>query len=474
MRKISCWIMMILALSCQQLFAAQTLTLEESRDMALKNNYTVKNSRLEIDASLEKKKEVFTKFFPKVGAEGMIYSAEDNLLNIMDAGMLKSGTMGMLSAVQPVFAGGRIISGYRLASLGEDVSKQKSRVSENEVLFKTEEYYWQIVSLDEKMLTLGKYRDFLSRLQFQADDAFAAGLILKNDVLKVKVKVSEVLLLQAKVENGRQVALMAFCQHIGIPYDATLKLAPPPDEAVSPQAFWVHHPDALKTRLEYQLLESSVRAEELQTKIKIGEYLPQVGIGVGELYMKFDEAPLRFMGMNLGTASVTQSTGMIFGMVSVPLSGLWEASHALGERKVKERIAQNNFHHLSELLLLQMQKAWQDLNDSYKQVRLSEEAKKQAEENLKMNQVSYDNGLSTLTDLLEAQAALQQMNDQLTDAKMNYQMKKSLYFQVTGRYHHAGSNMPAQDETIGLYADISREKPIRIIPTPKGKLITSF
>ena len=80
-----------------------------------------------------------------------------------------------------------------------------------------------------------------------------------------------------------------------------------------------------------------------------------------------------------------------------------------------------------------MQKAWQDLTDSHKQVLLSEEAKTQAEENLKMNQDSYNNGLSNITDLLEAQAMLQQTNDQLTDAKASYRNQLILYLQITGR-----------------------------------------
>jgi len=124
---------------------------------------------------------------------------------------------------------------------------------------------------------------------------------------------------------------------------------------------------------------------------------------------------------------------MAFGTVSIPISGWWEASHALSERNVKEQIAKNNMKDNAELLLLQMQKVWQDFTDAYKQVLLSEEAKAQAEENLKVNQDSYNNGMSNLSDYLEAQALRQQMNDQLTDAKAGYRKNLVTYLQVTGR-----------------------------------------
>jgi len=154
--------------------------------------------------------------------------------------------------------------------------------------------------------------------------------------------------------------------------------------------------------------------------MKRGEYLPQIGVGLSCVYMKLDEADDR-------------TFGMIFGSVSVPLSDWWEGCHELEERSIKEEIAQNNFKNNSQLLVLQMEKAWQDFNDAYKEYQLSEESKAQAEENLKVNQDSYDNVLIALSDLLEAQALLQQSENQLTDAKANYLIKKTNYLQVTGR-----------------------------------------
>jgi outer membrane protein TolC len=403
-----------------QAFAEQSLTLEESRQLALQNNYKIKNSILEVDAARQKKKAAFTNYFPTVSAGGTTFKADNNTIDLMSMGILKSGTLGMVNAVQPIFAGGRIINGNKLASLGEDVSKYKSWLSQNEVLLKTEEQYWLVISLSEKMNTLQKYEEFLNRLLSQTEDAYNSGIVLKNDVLKVRLKRSEILLNKSKAENGKKLATMAFCQYIGIPYDSLLVLKDSLRVTDPPQTYYVNNAEVLKTRTEYKLLQAFVRAEELQTRMKLGEYLPQVGIGAAELYTKIDEGK-------------DQTTGMVFGTLSIPISGWWEASHTLSERRVKEKIAQNNFNDSSELLLLQMQKAWQDLTDSYKQVLLSEEAKTQAEDNLKINQESYDNGLSNITDLLEAQAILQQVNDQLTDAKASYRNQLLLYLQITGR-----------------------------------------
>ncbi len=408
-----------LALS-NEMTAQRKLTLEESKQLVLQNNYRIKNSELEVDAARQTSKAALTNYFPTISASGVAFKADDNVLELFGAGLFKKGTFGMVSAVQPVFAGGRILNGNKLASLGEEVSEHKQRLSRNEILLKTEEQYWLVVALNEKHKTVRRYEELLNSLLAQVEDAFRSGVVMKNDVLKVRVKHSEVLLNKSKVENGCKLATMALCQHIGIPYDSTLVLSDSLTIEGSPQSYYVDNTEVVKERSEYHLLQASVRAEELQSKMKLGEYLPQVGIGVSGLYMKIDQSKDRTMGM-------------VFGTVSIPISGWWEASHALQERSIKEQIAQNNLQDNSELLLLQMQNAWQDFTDSYKQILLSEEAKAQAEENLKVNQDSYDNGMISVADLLEAQALDQQMNDQLTDAKANYRNKRSTYLQVTGR-----------------------------------------
>jgi outer membrane protein len=420
MKRRDLFILMILLLSINSIFAQRVLTLQESKQLALQNNSKSKNSKLEIEASHQLRKSALTNYFPSISAGGLIWDAQKNLMEVGPMGLLKKGTVGYLNIVQPVFAGGRIINGNRLAVLGEEVSEYKSKLTTDELLLKTEEQYWQIVSLEEKQITIEKYERLLVSLLARVEDAFKSGIVMKNDVLKVKLKLSEVLLNKSKLENGRKLAGMAFCQQIGVQYDSLLLLK---DELLMddlPQKYYVDKNEALKLRSEYFLLEKSVEAEKLQTNMKLGEYLPQAGVGVSGMYMKFDEGDERTLGM-------------VFGTVSIPISGWWGGSHELEERSIKEEIAENNFKNNSELLVLQIEKSWQDLNDSYKQYLLSNESKAQAEENFKVNEDSYKNGLIAVSDLLEAQALLHQAQDQLTDAKASYFVKRTNYLQVTGR-----------------------------------------
>lgn len=59
---------------------------------------------------------------------------------------------------------------------------------------------------------------------------------------------------------------------------------------------------------------------------------------------------------------------------------------------------------------------------------------KNTEENLRINNNNYKGGIVNISDMLEAQAMLQQAKDQLADALANYKIKLVSYMQVTGRY----------------------------------------
>lgn len=428
--------------------AQNKYSLEQCKTFALQNNSQIKNSNLDIDASKQIKKAAFTNYFPKVSATGMAFRFNDpvfkydmqggnlpvydgNPANLATAtefayfpgisiALMDKANVGAVTAVQPVFAGGRIVTGNKLAQLGVDVNNSRLVLSKNEVLLKTEEQYWLIVSLNEKMKTLQMVESLLNTIYKQANDAYQAGLINRNDVMKVSLKQSELHINRIKLENGIKLATMAFSQYVGVPYDSTLVLSDTLAISQTPFEVYQNADQALTNREEYKLLQQSVKAEELQTRLKRGEYLPEVGIGAGALYYNYTDKDTY--------------NSMVFASVKIPISDWWGASHTLKERKFKEQIARNNSKNNSELLLLQIQKTWNDLDEAYKQIDVASETIKQAEENLRINSENYKGGIVNISDMLEAQAMLQQVRDQYTDARVNYKVKLVTYLQVTGRY----------------------------------------
>lgn len=422
-------------------------SLQDCKDLAIKNNATVTNASLEVQASNQTIKAVFTKFFPSIDANLFTFRTNDPLVNLKTPSMnlpvydgnpanllsptqfafvpeipitaLDKGTVGVIAATQPLYAGGRIVNGYKLAKVGKEVSEKKLTLAQNEVNLNTEQYYWQIVALHSKLKTLDYYNMLLDTLSKEANDAFNAGLIYRNDLLKISIKQSELQSNRIQLENGITIANMAFSQYLGIPYDSLIKLTDSTIECPLPNELYVNPDSALKTRPEYALLQKALKAEKLQTGIKVGEYLPEIGVGMGEFYFR-----------DFGSDG---TNGIVFASVKVPLSAWWEASHTIRERKIKESIVEKNNKNSIELMRVQIEKVWKELNEKYEQIKVAEKKLDQARENLKLNSDNYRAGLVNISDMLDAQAMYKAAEDDHLDARIKYKMATVTYLQITGR-----------------------------------------
>ena len=429
-------------------------SLDSCKKMAILNNAKVKNALLDVDAAEQTKKAAFTKYFLQISAAGSAFKSNNSFIDVdlnnvdlnvtfedqrlndilqtlysnygdylpdatINAKMMDNGIVGGVTAIQPVFAGGRIVKGNQLAKLGVEASRYKCNIAEDEVLLKTEESYWLIVSLKEKLRTLASAEKLLDTLHKDVSGALESGVIIQNDLLKVKLKQNELRSNRLKLENGISLATMALCQYIGLSSQEQIQLSDSIDfdkDISAPWPYKTAHDEALKNRSEYKLLYLSVESERLKKQMLVGETLPQVGVGAGYLYNNL-------MGKN-------NTNGVIFATVSVPLSGWWEAGYNIKKQKIEQQIAENNREDKNELLLLQMQQAWNSVEESYSQILLAKEAMDEATQNLKVSTDYYRSGMKTISEVLEAQTLLQQARNQYTDHAIQYRIKLTSYLQM--------------------------------------------
>lgn len=417
---------LILSLIGFHLSAQTNYSLNECKRLAIENNRTIKNSNLHIDAATEVKKEAFTNYFPSLSATGFGFKAKDPFLSLdmggTPFGLLEDGLAGALTLTQPLFVGGKIVYGNKLSRLGVEVSEQQARLSENEVLLNVENTYWDLLGLYEKMTTLDVLDQQLTSLLKDVEISYKAGLITNNDVLQVKLKLNEVKSSRVNLENGISLCKMSLCQQLGLDINASEQFdieRPDIHNPESPAAYYVNHREALETRAENILLDKSVDAGKLQTKMKRADYLPSVAVGAA--YTQHN-----IMNDWDGNAA-------LFVSVSLPISGWWGGSHAVRQQRINEQIIHNNKLDGQEQLLLQMQSVKNDLDNAYKQILIAQEAIEQSEENLRLSNNYYNAGMVGLTDVFDAQTMMQQSRDKYVDAYSQYQKKRFEYLQVTGR-----------------------------------------
>lgn len=431
---------------CDSDAAPKSYSLDQLLDSARQNNITLRNAQRSVEAAHQQRKEAFTKYFPTISATGMWFNANkgmaetsinpsemipadlgsalansmpaesmEALANPINISMMKNGTIAGVSAIQPVFAGGQIINGNKLAAIGEEASRMQMKLSENDVEKTTEEYYWQMITLQEKLRTVAAVDTMLQNLHKDVDVAIRAGLALRNDLLQVQLRQNDTRSQSLKLLNALSVVRMLLAQHCGI-RDTAFVLNPVDYKAEVTLPDYQNPDQALLGTAEYQLLGKQVEAANLQKRLTVGQNLPSVAVGAGYNYHNLMETDHTF--------------AMIFATVSVPISDWWGGSHAIKRKKIEYQKAVDEQQDKSQQLIIRMQNAWNGINESYQQLQIAQLSITQSEENLRLHRDFYRAGTAKMSDLLEAQLLYQQSLDRRVDAMADYHRKLL-------EYHHA-------------------------------------
>lgn len=402
------------------------LTLQDCIDLALTNNKKALSAKNNVEAAVNLRKEAFTKYFPEVAAIGMAFWANHdilqyNLLDIIELGIIKNGKVAGVQALQPVFTGGLIFNGNKLAEVGEEVARIRQRQTDNELRLSTETLFWKLSTLKSTMSVLESAVSFLDTLENQVKVAVEAGLVTRNDLLKVQLKRNGYMAEKVDLENGISLVKMLLGQYIGLGTSGNIDIVfQLPDEVPPyPADLYLPSGNALPLTSDYQLLEKNVRVKTLEKRMEIGSNLPSVAFGAGWYYHDLLKQNHNFGALQLA--------------VNVPLSGWWGGAYGIKRRDLELKNAKNELENLSEELQIEMQNKWNELTAAHRKMEIEKLGITQSEENLYLNRMYYEAGMSTLSDLLEAETSRKEAGDRFVAAYGNFCTAKAAYLIATGR-----------------------------------------
>lgn len=444
-------LILFLALILSASLKAQTndrlprLSVQDCIDLALKSNIPLQNARLQTEEAQAVKDAARAEYFPTIKAQALAFDAKNPLINFgiddIDNAMIRqtlhnliseygylwgyddeisyirNGTVANLMATELIYAGGRIRNGNRLAKLGIEAADLQTKIKEDEVRQQTECLYWQIVSLQEKISTLDELDMLLDTLNKDLKGAIDAGLALPNDQFKVSIKQNESRLNRKKAEDGITMLKMLLAQYIGIEGE-NLILTDTLGMETTPLATCCNVSDAVSKRNETQLLDLSIRAEKLKKKMTLGEALPSLMVGGSVNYNTVFEHP--------------KPNAMVFAMLQVPITDWYKTGCKLKKHDIEAEMAQNQQRDLTEQMELQTKQAWFELQQSWMRIELARTSLGEAEANLKMANDYYEAGITTLSEVLEAQTLLKQSRDELTDSRIEYRINLMKYRMLNG------------------------------------------
>ena len=233
-----------LVASTSLLSAQEKLTLDECREMAKTHSRVLQQKDAEREAAHARKQEVFTKFFPQVTARGAYLHMQKEFhlidwdkplgsFNFLIPDRLRHlGTVDLrnvwvanVTAIQPIYLGGKITTGYQMASLAEQLQDNLRETAATEIETKVDETYWQIISLDSKSRLLDQLVTLLTQTVRDVDASIAAGVATKADGLSVRTKLSEAEVKRSQVQNGLELSKMLLADLCGLESSADIHLA---------------------------------------------------------------------------------------------------------------------------------------------------------------------------------------------------------------------------------------------------------
>lgn len=446
----------VVTVSCMH--AQRMLTLEECRNLAIQNNKELQISGEKIKMADNEKKAAFTKYFPQLSANGA-YMWNQKDINLLDMGALSSSLssslgglaqlpmiqhlmsgvndmqhldvqniwVGNVSLVQPVFMGGKIVNYNQITKFAKQLAESMNNLQLQDLIYKTDETYWQVISLVNKKKLADAYVDLLRKMDSDVTAMIYEGVATEADGLSVKVKLNEAEMAQTKVENGLALTRMLLAQICGLSLEEDLSLADEkldnfPVETTQASA---DLNEAFMNRNELRSLDLATKIYKRKERIALAEMLPNVALAANY----FVTNPNVFNGFKNDFAGMF-NVGV---MVKVPLSGWWEGTYRRNSAKAETRIKTLEWQDAREKIELQVNQSVYKVNEAGKKLIASFRNMENAEENLRRANFGFEEGVIPALNLMEAQTAWVSARSSLIDAQIEVKLTEVYLSKALGK-----------------------------------------
>ena len=446
----------VVTVSCMH--AQRMLTLEECRNLAIQNNKELQISGEKIKMADNEKKAAFTKYFPQLSANGA-YMWDQKDINLLDMGALSSSLssslgglaqlpmiqhlmsgvndmqhldvqniwVGNVSLVQPVFMGGKIVNYNQITKFAKQLAESMNNLQLQDLIYKTDETYWQVISLVNKKKLADAYVDLLRKMDSDVTAMIYEGVATEADGLSVKVKLNEAEMAQTKVENGLALTRMLLAQICGLSLEEDLSLADEkldnfPVETTQASA---DLNEAFMNRNELRSLDLATKIYKRKERIALAEMLPNVALAANY----FVTNPNVFNGFKNDFAGMF-NVGV---MVKVPLSGWWEGTYRRNSAKAETRIKTLEWQDAREKIELQVNQSVYKVNEAGKKLIASSRNMENAEENLRRANFGFEEGVIPALNLMEAQTAWVSARSSLIDAQIEVKLTEVYLSKALGK-----------------------------------------
>ena len=465
-------VLCLLIIGGSNAIAQQVFTLDSCRNMAINNNKQIRIANEKIKAAGYEKKSAFANYLPGFDAVGgymynskgisllsdkqkeQLSNAGTNTLapimqqiiaqhpelgpqlqqlgagiinSVNGAGQslvnaLRTNTTNMfggaITLTQPIYMGGKIRAYNQITKYAEELAKTQKNTAVKDLVFQTDEIYWQVVSLVYKKKLAESYADLLDSLYQNVEAMIAEGVATQSDGLTVAVKQNEAQITLTKVSDGLSLSKMLLAQICGLPINMPYTLADEIEELheenLPTPTNSINMDEVYANRSEIQSLTLATEIYKQKQKVALSAMLPNLALTGSYMFSNpnvFNSFEKRVDGFfNVGV------------MLKIPVFHWGKDFYKVKAAKTERNIALLNLEEAKEKIELQVNQATFKVNEANKKLIMTRKNMEKAEENLRNAQIGFEEGVLTTDNVLEAQTAWLQAQSEKIDAEIDVRL----------------------------------------------------
>ncbi|RYD53220.1 MAG: TolC family protein [Sphingobacteriales bacterium] len=303
--------------------------------------------------------------------------------------------MANASISMPLYAGGKIRYGKESARLLREAARLATQNDRASVAYTVTQAYNNVYKASQAMAVIEENL----RSARQRDSTFSRlednGVIPRNDRLKAALQTSNTELQLLEAESNYAIAKSTLALLVGLPENTALEVNKAYATIQIPDgSYEAYLQQAIDNRADLKALGYQREAALVGIKSAKAGYLPTIAATAGYFYVDVPNFLNVSNALNGGLA------------LKYNLSSIWKTKNAIHQAQAQQLEVEANRSNLTDAIRLQINQDYQSQQLAQRKISVYQKAQQQAEENARIVKNKYDNGLATVTDLLEADAAL--------------------------------------------------------------------
>lgn len=379
----------------------QVLTMDEMFRLADANSKSIAARQLAVDEAAEAVRVAKNDRLPSIEASlslsyiGDGWMADRDFSNGMKADMPHFGNNFALKATQVVYSGGAISTGIEMSELQKQIADLELANNRQDVRFLLAGHYLQLFQLHNQEEIYEKNIEQTRLLVDEITAAHRQGTALKSDITRYELQLQNLELGLTNTRNRRNIINRQLTTTLGL--DNSVEIMP--DTTLLAvrldqrnESFWQ---DEMQKAPALQLAGLAVDMGKKQEQMAKAERRPSVAL---------------FASNNLDGPILIEvppiNSNFNYWMVGVSFSykfdSLFKSNKKLKKAQIATRKAQQDFEYAEEQLSNGVHASYIDLQEAYERLRTKEKSVQLAHENYSVVHSRYINGLSLITDMLDA------------------------------------------------------------------------